>query len=203
MKFRILTPLYDIFLRIGMRENRLKSLLITQLNLKDSERILDFGCGTGTLVLMIKKSRPDCVVYGIDIDPQVLEIAEKKARREGADVHLIQYNGITLPFADKSFDKVVTSLMVHHLFKEEKIPIIKELYRVLKKGGELHILDFGIQRSLYTRLLTSVLKNLEPIEDNILGKIPEYLFIAGFEDVEEMHSENTLFGTLSFYRSKK
>ena len=131
LKFRILTPLYDTFLHVVMRETQLKSRLITQLNLKDSERILDFGCGTGTLTLMIKKARPDCVVYGIDIDPQVLEIAEKKARREGADVHLIQYNGITLPFADKSFDKVVTSLMVHHLFKEEKIPIIKELYEVV------------------------------------------------------------------------
>jgi hypothetical protein len=43
-------------------------------------------------------------------------------------------------------------------------------------------MDFGIQRSLYARLLSSVLKFLEPIEDNILGKIPEYLKLSGFED---------------------
>jgi len=186
-----------------MKETQLKSRLITQLNPKDNENILDFGCGTGTLMLMIKKARPGCVVYGIDIDPQVLEIAETKAQRDRVDIHLAKYNGITLPFADENFDKVVTSLVLHHLSREEKFGIFGEIYRVLKIGGELHILDFGIQRSLYTRLLTSVTKLLEPIEDNILGKIPEYLISSGFRDVEEEHSENTLFGTVSFYHSKK
>lgn len=203
LRFRILTPVYDTFLHVVMKETQLKSRLITQLNPIDNEKILDFGCGTGTLMLMIKKVRPGSVVYGIDIDHQVLEIAEKKAQREGVDIHLIKYNGITLPFADESFDKVVTSLVLHHLSKKEKFGIFGEIYRVLKKGGELHILDFGIQRSLYTRLLTAALKFLEPIGDNILGKIPEYLIISGFENVGELHSENTLFGEVSFYRSKK
>lgn len=203
MRFRILTPVYDTFLRVVMKEIKLKSQLIAQLDPKDDDRILDFGCGTGTLTLMIKKASPGCVVYGIDIDPQGLEIAEKKARRERVDVHLIQYDGVTLPFADESFDKVVTSLMIHHLSNEEKIPIFRELHRVLKKGGELHILNFGLQRSLYTEPLTSFLKFLEPIEGNILGKIPEYLKISSFEDVKEVNYENTLIGTVSFYRSKK
>jgi len=186
-----------------MKESQLKSRLITQLNLKDNEKILDFGCGTGTLMLMIKKTRPGCAVFGIDIDSQVLEIAERKAHREGMDIHLIKYDGFTIPFTNESFDKAVTSFVLHHLSTEEKFRIFKEIYRVLKKSGEMHILDFGIQRTLYTRLLTSVTKRLEPIEDNILGKIPDYLMISGFENVEELHSENTLLGTVSFYCSKK
>ncbi len=203
LKYRILTPIYDTFLRVVMKETEIKTRLIMQLSPEDNERILDFGCGTGTLMLMIKKTRPGCVVYGIDIDPQVLEIAEKKSHHEGVEVHLILYNGITLPFADETIDKVVTSFVLHHLSTEEKFRIFKEIYRVLKKSGEMHILDFGIQRTFYTRLLTSVTKLFEPIEDNILGKIPEYLVISGFENVEELHSENTLVGAVSFYRSKK
>jgi ubiquinone/menaquinone biosynthesis C-methylase UbiE len=203
LKFRILTPLYDIFLRVVMKEIKIKSRLIAQLNPNDTERILDFGCGTGTLTLMIKKAGSGCDVYGIDIDPQVLEIAEKKARYEMVDIHVILYNGITLPFTDEIFDKVVISLVVHHLSKEERPRLFRELYRVLKKGGELHILDFGIQRSLYTRLITSVLKFFEPIKENLLGKIPEYLKLSCFKDVEEVNYENTLIGTVSFYRSKK
>jgi ubiquinone/menaquinone biosynthesis C-methylase UbiE len=93
--------------------------------------------------------------------------------------------------------------MVHHLSKEDKPRLFRELYRVMKKGGELHILDFGIQRSLYARLLSFFLKFLEPIEDNILGKIPVYVKLSGFEDGEEVHYEQTPIGTLSFYRAKK
>jgi len=186
-----------------MKETLIKSRLITQLSPQDNERILDFGCGTGTLTLMIKKAGPGCSVYGIDIDHQALEIAEKKARHDGVDIQLIQYDGTVLPFANEKFDKLVSSLVLHHLPKEEKIPVLRELYRVLKRGGELHVLDFGIQRSVYTRFITSILKGLEPIEDNILGRIPGYLIISGFEGVEELHSENTLFGTVSFLRSKK
>lgn len=203
LRFRILTPLYDIFLRVGMRETQLKSRLIKQLNPKDNEKILDFGCGTGTLMIMIKKISPGSIVHGIDIDSEVLEVAKKKALREGVEVHLTGYDGFTLPFADETFDKLVTSLVLHHLSTEEKFRIFREMYRVLKKNGELHSMDFGIPGSRYTRLVSSVLKSLEPIGDNIMGKIPEFLSISGFERVEELYSENTLFGTVSFYRSKK
>jgi ubiquinone/menaquinone biosynthesis C-methylase UbiE len=186
-----------------MKETRVKSRLVTQLDPKNTERILDFGCGTGTLMLMIKRAGPGCDVYGIDIDPDVLVIAEKKAHHDEVNIHLILYDGVTLPFADRTFDKIVSSLVVHHLSRDDKPRLFGELYRVLKKGGELHILDFGIQRSQYARLLSVFLKFLEPIEENILGKIPEYLKLSGFGDVEEVTYEKTLIGTLSFYRSKK
>jgi ubiquinone/menaquinone biosynthesis C-methylase UbiE len=203
MRFRILTPMYDTFLRVVMKETRIKSRLVTQLNPHDHERILDFGCGTGTLTLMVRKAGPRCSVYGIDIDPQMLGIAEKKARRDGGEVHFIRYNGTLLPFDDGSFDKVVTSLVIHHLSPSEKPRLFRELFRVLKKGGEMHVLDFGIQRSLYARIVTSFLKYLESIGENIQGKIPEYMRLSGFIGIEEMSYENTPVGTLSFYRSKK
>lgn len=203
LRLRLLTPVYDIFLRVVMKETKIKNRLIAQLNPTDTEKILDFGCGTGTLTLMIKTAGSDCDVYGIDIDPEVLAIAGMKARHDNVDVHLVLYNGINLPFGNNSFDKVVTSLVVHHLSPEEKTRVFRELYRVLKNSGELHILDFGIQRSLYARLITSVLKFLEPIEENIRGKIPEYLKLSDFETIEEVGYENTLVGSISFYRSEK
>jgi ubiquinone/menaquinone biosynthesis C-methylase UbiE len=119
------------------------------------------------------------------------------------DIHLMRYNGVTLPFADRTFDKVVSSLVVHHLSAGERPGIFKELHRVLKNGGELHILDFGIQRTRYARSVTAVLKYLEPIGENLHGMIPEYLRLAEFKDIEEVHYENTLFGSVSLYRSKK
>jgi ubiquinone/menaquinone biosynthesis C-methylase UbiE len=203
LRVRILTPVYDTFLRVLMSEIKIKSRLIAQLDPNGEEKILDFGCGTGTLTLMIKQAGAGCFVYGIDIDPQVLEIAQRKARRDGVDVHLIRYDGVTLPFPEGNFDKLVSSLVLHHLSHDEKNLLLRELYRVLKKGGVLHVMDFGIQRSRYTKFITSVLKNLEPIEDNILGKIPRFLATAGFTGVEEAGYENTPLGSVSFYRAGK
>lgn len=203
MRFEVLTPFFDAFLRVVMRETELKSRLVAQLNLKAGENILDFGCGTGTLTVMIKKAKPGCMVNGIDVDPEVLEIAKSKARLENTDINFLEYDGITLPFADESFDKVATSLVLHHLSTAEKHTAFKEIYRVLKKGGEFHILDIGVPRSGLMRALSSIAKYFEPIEDNILGKIPGLVVGAGFVNVKETGSDNTLFGTVTFYGSKK
>lgn len=203
LRFRILTPVYDTVLRGVMQETRIKSRLVAQLNPGGTEKILDFGCGTGTLTLMIKGAAPGCTVYGIDIDPQMLAIAEEKAPRNGMEVRFVRYEGTILPFADGSFDKVVSSLVIHHLSGTEKPRLFGELYRVLKQGGELHVLDFGIQRTRYTKIVTFFLKFLEPIEENLRGTIPEYLRQAGFTEAGETGYENILVGTVSFYRSRK
>jgi ubiquinone/menaquinone biosynthesis C-methylase UbiE len=201
LRFKILTPLIDLSLDVFMKGAYLRPRLVEQLNLRGNERVLDFGCGTGTLALMIKKACPGCAVTGIDVDPQVLGIAREKVR--GTGINLVEYGGVTLPFADESFDRVVTSFVLHHLSSAQKAVVLKEIHRILSKGGDLHVLDFGVPKSRYTKIIGSFLKHLEPVEDNLLGKIPDYLNGAGFEQVEIFHSENTLLGTVTFYVSKK
>lgn len=144
LSFKILTPFFDKVLSILMKEIRIKSQLVAQLDPKNNESILDFGCGTGTLTMMIKKAKPNCMVSGIDVDPQVLKIAQSKARLENTDINFIEYDAITLPFVDESIDKVAASLVLHHLSTVEKYIAFKGIYRVLKKGGELHILDISV-----------------------------------------------------------
>jgi ubiquinone/menaquinone biosynthesis C-methylase UbiE len=179
----------------------LRPRLVEQLNLRGNERVLDFGCGTGTLALMIKKACSGCAVTGVDVDPQVLGIAREKA--QGRGINLVEYDGVTLPFVDESFDRVVTSFVLHHLSSTQKAVALKEIHRVLSKGSELHVLDFGVPKSKYTKIIGSFMEYLEPVEDNLLGKIPDYLNGAGFEQVEILYSENTLLGTVTFYKSKK
>ncbi len=77
--FSKLTRLYDFFLRITFPENKIKKALIEQLQLKGTETVLDFGCTSGTLAILIKERFPNVNITGIDVDDEILAIAEVKA----------------------------------------------------------------------------------------------------------------------------
>lgn len=79
--FHWLTPLYDPALRWLMREAEIKRFLVEQMAIRPDMHVLDLGCGTGTLTIMIKQLHPNVEVTGIDGDPEVLAIAREKVDR--------------------------------------------------------------------------------------------------------------------------
>lgn len=79
-----LTGLYDPVLRFTMREATFKSQLVAQADVHPGHRVLDLGCGTGTLTVQIKQSQPDAEVFGLDGDADVLRRAAAKRERAGA-----------------------------------------------------------------------------------------------------------------------
>lgn len=104
------------------------------------EVLLDFGCGSGVV--------SDCGrryfkrTYGIDISPEILKIASEKA--DG--VICGEANGI--PLKDNSVDVIVCFAVLHHLFDHKSL--LKEVYRVLKKGGILYT-DHDMDKFFYDR----------------------------------------------------
>ncbi len=201
-----LTKIFDIFLRVTMPERRLKEMLIQLACIREDEKILDFGCGTGTLALMIKQTVTNANVYGVDVDSKILEIAEKKIKRSSHEIPLVKYDGITLPYEDKSFNKVLSSLVFHHLYPDQKVNALIDIYRVLKSDGELNIIDFGKARNIFMRILffpMQVLDGIPNTQDNIKGRIPQLMQNAGFKEVSEVIRVTTVYGTLSFYKGKK
>jgi ubiquinone/menaquinone biosynthesis C-methylase UbiE len=203
LSFGWLTPLYDPLLKWGMREETFKRDLIQQAKIQPGMRVLDLGCGTGTLTILLKQSHPDAEVVGLDGDPTVLEIARIKA--DQARVNIILDHGLAfkLPYPDNSFDRVLSSLVIHHLTSTDKQLAMFEIYRVLRPGGELHIVDFGRPRSFYARLISLVMRSLEEAADNILGLLPDIIRNAGFMQVEEYFQYTTIVGGLSLFRAKK
>ncbi len=87
---KVLSPFYDAAIGLATREGRWRARLVAQMNLKPDDRILDVGCGTGTLALMLKRRAPSATVFGLDPDPKTLAMARSKAKRTGADITFLK-----------------------------------------------------------------------------------------------------------------
>ncbi len=194
-----LLPFYDP-LNWLLGGDALRGRLIEQATLARGARVLDVGCGTGALTLLIKTARPDTDVVGIDPDAKALARARAKAERAHLAIVFVEGFGDALPDADASFDAAFSSLMLHHLSREQKLVTLAELRRVLKPHGTVHILDFGPPRGHLSRFTGALLHRAAHLADNVEGRIPQLMRSAGFASAEEIAGRNTVLGSMAYYR---
>ncbi len=168
--------------------------------------MLDLACGTGTLATLAKKCHPLANVTAIDGDPNILAIAGRKAKEANIAIHFDQGLSFSLPYSNGRFDCVLSSLFFHHLSWSDKQRTARELYRVIRPGGELHVADWGRATGLLMRgtfFAVQVLDGFKNTQDNVDGKLIELFQNAGFSDVSQVRTFSTLFGTMSLYRAVK
>jgi demethylmenaquinone methyltransferase/2-methoxy-6-polyprenyl-1,4-benzoquinol methylase len=101
-------------------------------------RALDLGCGTGDLALELARAGVTSVV-GVDPVPAMLAVARRKLDRGGARVALVEGDALGLPFADGSFDCVVSAFVMRNLADLPRA--LAEQRRVLQAGGRIGILE--------------------------------------------------------------
>jgi SAM-dependent methyltransferase len=184
---RGLTGLYDAAIALMTRETVWREALVAQLAPRDGEIIVDVGCGTGTLAILIKAAAPGADMIGIDPDPEVLDLARRKALADMADVKFRE--GFAGEVADligrNGADRIVSSLVFH------QVSIIA---------------DYGWQRTPWMRLLFRQVQALDGVENtrlNAAGGLPDLIAAAGFEGVEERAVIATPTGSISLYRAGK
>jgi SAM-dependent methyltransferase len=201
-----LTRFYDPVIRLTLREEAFKQSLVRQAALAAGHEVLDLGCGTATLTLMLKASCREARVTGLDGDPEVLALARKKVADSGLAVELREGMAYDIPFAPATFDRVVSSLVFHHLSDDDKKRALAEVHRVLKPGGECHIADWGKPQNLLMYVASLGIRLLDGEERtrvNLEGRLPDLMREAGLVDVRESEQWTTLFGTLALYRATR
>ena len=101
--------------------------------------ILEIGPGPGFLGLEIAKKLPGSKLTGYEINPEMIKIAESNAAAYGIDAEYVQGNAAQMPFANSSFDSVITNSSMHEW--EDPLPVFNEIFRVLKNSGHYCITD--------------------------------------------------------------
>ena len=201
LRFAVLTPVYDLFLAVTMREKTLRAALLEQVDLRQASTVVDVGCGTGTQTILLKQEAPHATVIGIDVDPVMIARAKEKSRAAGADVSFEVAEAGALPFADHSIDVVVSTLVFHHLLDHEKKRALAEIRRVLKAAGQFHLVDFGRPANALNGLIFSAVRRFDGkanTEINAVGALPELVRVSGFPETRMVSRMDTILGTVDF-----
>lgn len=204
LRFRALSALYDPVVDLTTREATFKQRVLAQAGLAPGQRVLDVGCGTGTLALEAKRAQPDADVVGLDGDPDVLERARRKAEAAGVEIQFDQGLSTALPYPDDSFDVALATLLFHHLTGANKQTTAREIARVLRPGGALHVADWGRPSDPLMALLfwqIRLFDGLEQTQANGAGALPAIFEEGGFAAACETEHLRTIFGTLALYEA--
>ena len=186
-RFHLLTPLFDILCSLVGLGRSYRRKIIKMLNLpKRKLRVMDAGCGSGSLAIDVRKKAKDISLYAVDADSKILTIAEKKSRKKNQQINFREAFLQKLPFPDNSFDVVYSSLVFHHLKSDIKKEAMREIRRILKKSGRFLLVDFGKPNSKLFSVFSWFTVLFEEGSDNYKGRIPEMLSNAGFSKVTEL-----------------
>jgi ubiquinone/menaquinone biosynthesis C-methylase UbiE len=201
---RAFTRLYDPVVALTMREATFRGRLCAQVldGLAPGAPVVDVGCGTGTLAIALAAG--GAVMIGVDGDPEVLGLARAKA---GADAVQWRMGSATaLPLAGESADRVVMSLLLHHLGADAKRAALAEAARILRPGGRLHVADWGRPRDPLMRAAARVLQRLDGaqgLSEHLDGRLPGLLADAGLSTVALHDRLRTGWGSLELLSARR
>lgn len=193
-------PAYDLIARL-MGFKSVYQRLVTQADIADGHRVLEIGCGTGNLALEVKRARPSADVIGSDPDPRILEAAKRKAAGLSG-IRFEQGYAQRLPYADGEFDRVLSSMMLHHLDSEAKTAAAAEIYRVLRPGGRLHLVDIGGDAHS-PGVMSRLIRRNHHAAGNFGDAIPRLLRDAGFDCTELASHRQRIVGQLNYYQATR
>jgi len=174
---------YFVFMIFGGGGN-LRNEIAGMAKLREAKSVLDIGCGTGNLSLEIVKRLPSGGhVIGIDAGEKMVTLAKNKLHNAQSPIQFLRVSAENISFKDEVFNCVFNVFLLHHLPMELKIAAFNEMYRVLRKGGELVTVDVDKPSTLLGKLIGLSRYHVKEIRDNMKAPLDSLLAEAGFENI--------------------
>lgn len=186
------------------RERRFRELTLACMAIPPDARVLDVGCGTGSLTLLVaERLAPPGLAVGLDAAPKMIAIARRKAVADSRAARFDTGVAEALPYPAESFDVVVNSMFTHHIDSDLKRRAFAEMYRVLRPGGQLVTADVDRPTTLAGWLMGWGARWLlvqRELLDNLRGELPALMTEAGFSDVRKV---GHVYGLVSFFTARR
>lgn len=188
------------------RERLWRALVAAYLAPRPDDVILDVGCGTGSLAVLLHRVEPRARIVGIDPDPDVLAVARSKAADSDVQWRVGMGDALVESVGAESVTGVVSSLVLHQCPVPMKRAVLRSMFAALRSEGRLVIADYGRQRTWLMRLAFRIVQLADGRADtqpNADGIVPNLISEAGFRDVREAEVVSTISGSISIYVARK
>jgi ubiquinone/menaquinone biosynthesis C-methylase UbiE len=206
--FAALTPFYDRAIAGLTRETVWRTRLVSHIDPRPSEKIVDVGSGTGSLAIAVTSAERGCITRGIDPDETAVAMARKKAALAGSMATFeVGRFGERPAEGSKRADKIVCSLVLHQVPLAEKRRLLGAMLDWLKPGGQLFIADYGLQPTfalrMAFRLTVQLIDGRADTQPNAEGILPSLIEAAGFRNEVILDTIDTATGRIEIIRAEK
>jgi ubiquinone/menaquinone biosynthesis C-methylase UbiE len=209
IRFRIAKLLYDIFSFVMVRDASWQQSLYESIGQAAKKRILSVGPGSASAAAALAAKFPEAEIVGADPSPQAVKRARRViARRKLSNLTVVNAPEQCgrLPFNAGTFDKIVVVLTLHDRPPNEKIALGKELLRILRRGGTLHVADYDKpvnDRERRILMFSERISGQAAVEPHLSGSWTTFLTTAGFIGIRRQSSVSVEIGRIAIVKARK
>ena len=147
--FAPLAPTYDRYARLLSfgQDPRWRRFLVSRIDVGPEHTVLDVATGTAAVAIELSR-RTGCRVVGLDQSPEMLETGARRLQAAGLEdrIELVEGTAVRLPFSDQTFDGLTFTYLLRYV--DDPGETMRELARVVRPGGTIAMLEFGVPRGL-------------------------------------------------------
>jgi demethylmenaquinone methyltransferase/2-methoxy-6-polyprenyl-1,4-benzoquinol methylase len=199
--FAPLPPTYDRWSRILSlgQDPRWRRFLVAQVAARPGDRALDVATGTGAVAVELAR-RWRCDVVGVDQSPEMLAVGARRVAEAGLSdqIRLVEGSAEALPFADDSFDALTCTYLLRYV--DDPATTLRELARVVRPGGRVAMLEFGLPRGLWRGAWELYVRSVLPLAGRAIS--PGWHAVGGFlgQSIRDFHSRYPLEALVDLWR---
>ena len=200
--FAPLGPNYDRWSRLLSlgQDPRWRRFLVSRIAAGPDDEVLDVATGTAAVAIELAR-RSGCRVVGLDQSPEMLAAGRQRVEAAGLGdrIRLVDGSADQLPFADSSFDALTFTYLLRYVDDPEAT--LPELARVVRPGGTLAALEFGLPRGIWRPLWELYVRAGLPVAGRLIS--PGWHEVGAFlgPSIREFHARLPLRRQLELWRS--